>query len=140
MKTIANILKNNDSKLAKLINKVAFSKDLERIFRTTLDSSITKHCYFANYKNSELTVTVSSASVATRLRFTIPDIVKQLQVQPEFKDLTNIRYTIAISKDVSAKSKKAKNKLSDSNKILWQKTLLELKNNKKADNAFRQQH
>ena len=65
--------------------------------------------------------------MATRLRFVIPDIIKQLRIQPEFKDITNIRYTVTSSRTAATKPKKPKSKLSSSNEALWQKTLTELR-------------
>ena len=127
MKTITDILKKSDSGLAKLINKAKSSQDLEVIFRTALDNNLTKHCQIASYKNSELTVVVTTTSMATRLRFVIPDIIKQLRIQPEFKDITNIRYTVTSSRTAATKPKKPKSKLSSSNEALWQKTLTELR-------------
>jgi len=131
MKTIADILKKNNSPLAKLINKLKSSQDLEIIFHTALDASLAKHCHFANYKNSELTVTVSNTSWATRLRFAIPDIIKQLQIQPEFKTLTSIRYTVISPQMLTIKSKSPGTKLSSNNEILWQRTLADLKEKNK---------
>lgn len=127
MKTITDILKKSDSILTKLIAKVKSSEDLEVIFRTALDSNLAKHCHFANYKNSELAITVTNASWATRLRYSIPDIIKQLQVQPEFKDITSIHYTIDIPQNFSKRTKNTPAKLSQNNEILWQKTLVDLK-------------
>ncbi len=129
MKTIADILKKNDSTLSKLINKAKFSQDVAIIFRTALDSSLTKHCHFANYKDSVLTVVVANAATATRLRFAIPDIIKQLRIQPEFKDITNIRYTLAPIQAAAIGPQKAKPKLSKVSEELWQKTLAELRKN-----------
>jgi hypothetical protein len=127
MKTIADILKKSGSLLSKLINKAESSQDLEIMFRTALDNNLTKHCHFANYKNSELTVTVTNASIATRLRFAIPDIIKRLRIQPEFKDITNIRYAIVATRTPITKPRDTKTKLSPNNEILWQKTLSTLR-------------
>lgn len=125
MKTINEILKKTDSKLAKLIKKTKGAEDLEHIFRASLDSNLIKYCHFANYKNSVLTVTVKNTSWATKLRYSIPDIVKTLKVQPEFKDISTIRYVVD-KPTPKAKVKKSKTKLSTENEILWQKTLAEL--------------
>jgi hypothetical protein len=126
MKTIADILKKGDSNLAKLINKSKASGDLERIFHMALDGNLAKYCQFANYKDSELTVVAANTAVAARLRFVIPDIIKQLRIQPEFKDIETIRYTIAPAEG-RLKPKKAKLKLSAASEDLWQQTLQELK-------------
>jgi len=126
MKTITEILKKIDSPLTKLINKSKTAKDLGLIFCTSLDADLAKHCHFANYKNSVVTVTVSNTSWATRLRYIIPDIIKNLRVQPEFKTITTIRYIINPQKQ-APKTKNKQIKLSSDNKTLWQSTLDDLK-------------
>ncbi|MDR1057115.1 MAG: DciA family protein [Coxiellaceae bacterium] len=128
MKTIAEIIKTSNSPFAKLINRTKESQNLEFIFHATLDATFNKYCHFANYKNSTLTVTIGNISIATRFRYAIPDIIKNLQIQPEFKNLTKIRYTIAptLKTDV-AKSKNKHLKISHYNEILWQQTLANLK-------------
>lgn len=127
MKTITEILKKNNSPLTKLITKLKDSQDLEPIFRTALGSDLAKYCHFANYRNSELTITVANTSFATRLRYAIPDLIKQLRVQPEFKEITSIRYTIATTQMQLATQKNQPTKISSVNEILWQKTLSDLK-------------
>ncbi len=127
MKTIADILKKNNSELAKLLNKAKSSQDLAVVFHTALDNNLAKHCHFANYKNSELTVTVTNAAAATRLRFAIPDIIKQLRVQPEFKNITSVRYTTIAPNTPTTKPKSTRKKLSDNIELLWQKTIAELR-------------
>ena len=125
MKTIAEILKK-ESNLTKLVNKAKTYEDLELIFRETLDADLAKHCHFASYKNSVITVAVSNTSWATRLRYTIPDIIKNLRVQPEFNTITSIRYIIN-SQTPIPELKNKQIKPSSNNKILWQKTMDDLK-------------
>ena len=40
-------------------------------------------------------IIVDSAAWATNLRYAIPDIIKTLRTQPEFKNLQNIRYHVS---------------------------------------------
>ena len=129
MKTIGDILEKNSS-LKKLIKKTQSTKNLEAIFHSILDPDFAKNCHFANFKESVLTITVTNAAWATKLRYTIPDIKKNLCTQPEFKKLTSIRYIINQQK-YSAKTKKRETKLSHSNEILWKETLDGLKKRKK---------
>lgn len=128
MKTISEILKTKDSHLTKLINKTKNSQNLELILRMALDLNLKKYCYFANYKKSILTIIVTNISIATRLRYTIPELIKNLRAQPEFKNITKIRYTVAPTlRTEITKSKNKCQKLSPNNKILWQKILTNLK-------------
>lgn len=126
MKTVTAILEKSTSPLAKLITKTKASQSLELVFRTILDPALILHCRFANYQDSTLTVTVPNPSWATRLRYAIPDIIKNLQVQPEFKTIRTIRYTISSQKQLP-KTKNKKITLTGNNELLWKNTLAELK-------------
>lgn len=125
MKTIAEILKKENSHLAKLIRYTKTSQNLEAIFYTIIDKSFAKYCRFANYNNSTLTIIVANTSWATKLRYAIPDIIKNLRIQPEFKTITAIRYSIAATMP-KLMPKNKQSKLSSNNQILWEKTLADL--------------
>ena len=125
MKTIGEILEKNDSLLVKLIKKTQNTKKLAFIFQNVLDPSIAKNCEFANLVKTVITVTVKNASWATRLRYAIPDMIKNLRTQPEFKNAKTIRYLITPPVEAT-KIKKPPIKLSHSNEILLRKTLNKL--------------
>jgi len=127
MKTITEIISRNDSPLKNLITEADKSKKLGVVFNEALDKNLMKHCSLANYQNSELTVTVSNASWATRLRYAIPEIIKQLRIQPDFRDITRINYVIATNKAPQPQPKNKISKLSKSNEALWRKTISDLK-------------
>lgn len=127
MKTITEIFKKSNSPLAKLIGKTRSSQDLEVVFHTVIDENLAKHCKLANYEDSKLTVTVTNTSWATRLRYAIPDIIKNLQVQPEFKAITSLRYTINSPQAQAPKLKSKNLRLSHENELLWKKTIADLK-------------
>lgn len=129
MKTINEIIKKDNSTLAKLISKSQESHGLKIIFASAVDKDLIKYCDFATYKNSVLTVTVSNQAFATKVRYAIPDIIKNLKIYPEFKDLTKIRYVVEKTPIINnIKSKQKPAKLSQSIEILWRKTMSELKN------------
>jgi hypothetical protein len=83
-------------------------------------------------EGSTLAVVVTNASWATKLRYAIPDIIKNLRTQPEFKTITVIRYYIN-QQTQPLKSRKKLTKLSPDNEILWKGTLARL-NKKKSRN------
>lgn len=126
MKTINNILKKDDSNLKKLIKKALSSENLSHVFKTSVDQNLAKYCQFANYKKSTLTLIVTNSSWATKLRFAIPDIIKTLQVNPEFNDISKIKYVIAPNELKTARKSKTI-KLTGENEKLWKKTVNELK-------------
>jgi hypothetical protein len=129
MKTIGEILEKNTA-LEKLVRKTHTSKNLAFIFRSMLDAGFAKHCHFAHLKDSVLTITVTNAAWATRLRYAIPDMVKNLSTQPEFKQVTTIRYSVT-QQNGTVKIKEKQTKLSRTNEILWQETMTDLKRNTK---------
>jgi hypothetical protein len=133
MKTIGEILRKNNSALTKLIKKTQGTQSLAFAFQNMLDSNLAKNCSFANLnlEKSMITVTVTNAAWATRLRYAIPDMIKTLRTQPEFKTVTTIRYLINQPTHAS-KPKKRQKKLSNENEILWQESLIRLKQPRKS--------
>ncbi len=135
MKTIGEILQNQKSTLGNLIKKSKTTKDIARIFSVAIDSSISKYCQFANYQGGELTVIAANPSWATKIRYLIPDLIKQLKIHPEFREIKKIRYTVAsINLSTSKKNPSKKTvlpKISKQNELLWKKTLQNLKDSNK---------
>lgn len=132
MKTITEIFEKSDSPLAKLLSKTKTSQNLEPVFHMMLDENLAKHCKIASYDGSKLAVMVTNTSWATRLRYAIPDIIKNLKIQPEFKTITSIRYNVE-QRPTSSIKKILVNKplMSKENEISWKKAIADLK--KKAE-------
>lgn len=125
METIGEILKKN-TQLTKLLNKSQSTKRLEYVFHSMLDSNLARHCQLTNISGSTLNVVVTNSSWATKLHYSIPDIIKGLRTQPEFKDISSIRYSI--SHDIQTKILKGKPvKISRSNALLLKETLVGLR-------------
>ena len=85
---IANILPDNVAK------KIASLQQLNHIFQNALNNDLTNHCSIAKQTKNSLVLIVDNASWATNLRYAIPDLIKTLQNQPEFKNLQKIQYKI----------------------------------------------
>ena len=126
MKTIGEILTKNASVLTNLIRKSKNVQNLASVFHSMLDASLAKHCKLATLEGSKLNVTVTNAAWATRLRYAIPDIIKILRTQPEFKEISTIHYFVNQPTQAFIRKKK-QIKLSRNNKILWQETMASLK-------------
>jgi hypothetical protein len=92
--SINQILTDKNSPLAKIIKKSVSLQDLNQLFQNILNNDLSKHCQIAQFAKKTLTLIVDNASWATNLRYAIPDIIKLLRTQPEFKNLKNIRYKI----------------------------------------------
>ena len=133
MKTIGEILGKNNSPLTKLIKKNQDVRNLASVFQSMFDANLVKNCQFASLEGSVVNVMVKNVAWATRIRYAIPDMLKNLRTQPEFRMITSIHYFID-RPTCAANPKKKKEKLSGDNEVLWQKTVARLK--KKAKKSF----
>lgn len=127
MKPINEILINKNTHLAKLFVKSAKNRELNNIFKNILDGELKKHTHFAKISKEILIVTVDSAAWATRLRFTIPEILKNLNTQIEFKEIKKIRYVI-VPNDEFQPIKATKKKISAENEKIWRETIKNISN------------
>lgn len=93
-KSISDVLKHPKNELAELIHKVNVLKDLNQTLRALLDPKLAKHCEIANFENNTLVLTVDNANWATRIRYAIPDLIKQLKQHPSFNKLKSIKCII----------------------------------------------
>ena len=91
---IKNLLANQHSQLRFILQKVTDLKKLNTIFQDTLNSELAKHCYLVELTEESITLIVDSASWATVLRYSIPDIIKILKIKPEFKTLKSIEFRV----------------------------------------------
>lgn len=97
MKTIGQII-NHNSVLEKLISTAKNLQYLNGVFRSVLETSLSQHCHLSKIDGTKLTVTVDSPAWASIFRYEIPEILKNLQSQPEFKDIKSIRYLVGNNK------------------------------------------
>ncbi len=134
MKTIGAILENNKSSLGKLLAKCQVNHSLATLFTSVIDSSLAKYCKVANYHRGELTLVVANAAWATKVRYAVPDIIKTLRTQPEFKDIKKIYYSVVnqrTSKISKLNQPRQRPALSKENEFFWRKTMEQLKDSQK---------
>lgn len=130
MKTLGNILhdkdgKQNNSAFGKIVQQSQRLAKLNMLFKDFLESSLKKHCQLAQIEGSELVIIVDNASWATRLRYAIPEILKNIKTQPEFSAVKKIRYCIRIEENEDLR-KTQKLRLSPEIEQLWANTLEKL--------------
>jgi len=130
MKPIIQILENNNSTLQKLIAQSEHTKQYNRLLQLVLEPGLAKHCQFARLEKNTLTVAVDSPAWATRFRYAIPELKKNISAQPEFNMVKKIRYIISQQEEVYEKKAK-KRAMSQANAELWQDMLKSLKKQKK---------
>lgn len=131
MKTIDNIL-GKSSVLQNLLSKTKELQYLNKIFAFCLERNLAKHCRIAKIdtENRTLHVVVDNPTWATKLRYTIPDILKNLKTQPEFKNIKNISYSvIQVENQHLTPAKQNKIQIPFEIKQKWDKFYAELKAN-----------
>lgn len=124
-------LLHNNSRLSKLIDQTAKLKKQSFIFQGMLGAEFKAHCQLAKIDAEQLVVVVDSSVWAMKFRYAIPDLLKDLKTQLEFKKITKIRYQIATSAKEVLPTKKVKiNKmsLSPQNANLLRATAGQMKN------------
>lgn len=96
MRTIGQLLKNNPF-LSKIIDQANDLEKLGVIFRNSIDKEFQDHCALARITQDQLQlhVIIDSAAWATKFRYAIPDLLKQLNAQPEFRKVNRINYHIS---------------------------------------------
>jgi hypothetical protein len=140
MKTIGEILEKNNSIFTKLIKKTQDTKSLAAVFQSVLDENLTKYCQFAKLEDSVITIAVKNAAQATRIRYAIPDMLKILRTQPEFKKIASIRYFVGQHPISATTPKKKIIKLSNANEVLWQETLAKLQKKARVTSKLQPPH
>ena len=130
MKTLGQILGKNNSQFQKLVVATQQTETYDKLLRSCLEAELAEHCHFAAINEQQLTIVVDNAAWATRLRYAIPDVLKNLRVCQEFKDIIKIRYTINKYAETSIK-KEHKKRMSASSESLWKEMLNSLRVKKK---------
>jgi hypothetical protein len=137
MDNLGQIISKNQH-LNELKQKNVHIKYLDKIFKTCLDESLAKNCYLANIGESNeennkqnkskitLLVAVTNQAFATRLRYAIPDILKNLKTHSEFQNVTDITYTLNIREE-KQEFKPIKKPLSPENEKRWRELLAKLR-------------
>jgi len=109
MKTLGQILGKNNSQFQKLVVATQQTETYDKLLRSCLEAELAEHCHFAAI---------------------IPDVLKNLRVCQEFKDIIKIRYTINKYAETSIK-KEHKKRMSASSESLWKEMLNSLRVKKK---------
>lgn len=65
-------------------------EQLNKRFLSRLPSMLAQYCRLKEYRNGHLVVRAYSATVATQLRFTTPQILEQLRKIPEFSAIQRL--------------------------------------------------
>ncbi len=94
IKSLQQILAKNHPQLGNILQQNQQTQALNDILHTYINDEIVKHCQIVRFAHGEMLLIVENAAWGTKLRYAIPDFIKALKVQPEFKDLKKIRYKL----------------------------------------------
>ena len=78
------------SSLNKIIQKAKQLLALDRYFQTILPDAFRSYCHVMNMDQSILTLGVSNAAIATRIRFMSGELIDKLQTKKEFSHIQHI--------------------------------------------------
>lgn len=91
---IAAILQNDN--LARLVARAKLLQKISVPFKKVIDKQLALHCYIDNYHNGCLFLIVDNNAWATRVRYTIPNLLQQLKKTPEFTILREINCQVRL--------------------------------------------
>lgn len=127
MKTIVEILlKDNNKIFTQLINKNKNLETLAGIFNNIIDPNIAKNCRLASIEDRVMHISVKNAAWANRVRYHLPEMLKNLHTQPEFHMIASIRYFVERQFVAPEAKKQASNKISTHNETAWRETIAKL--------------
>lgn len=89
MKTVSELLSSGTLKA--YLEKAACLDHLNTIFETVIPPDFVSHCKIANFENGCLTVYANNSGWATRIRYAIPELLKVLKIDDNFKGLKEIK-------------------------------------------------
>lgn len=89
MKTMAEILASQD--LKPYVEKTDRITKLNEAWLQVMNEEWTKHCKIANFEDGRLTLAVLNAGWATRIRYVLPEIQKELMRHEVFSFLKEIK-------------------------------------------------
>ena len=81
---------NKSASLHSLMRHAHYLRQLDSIVHHQLNFSLQQHCKVANYRENTLYLHVDSPAWATKLRFTLPELLNNLRKYNEFRLLERI--------------------------------------------------
>lgn len=94
--SIKNLMQTDNSALQRIFAKAAQLKELNDILMQFIDPKLKRSCLVANLHEDKLIVLAQNASVATHFRFSIPELLPQLQKHPLLKGINKIECKVSL--------------------------------------------
>jgi hypothetical protein len=134
--TLSRFLQADSKMLGSLLTKLDQLNQWNHWLKESLttDASLAKHCYIVNLKGTSLIVIADSAHWVTRLRFHIPDLLKELKRYPGLENIRAICCKPQPYHSVSIKKqKRTPQKLSSNTSNLLHESAQKIKDKKLRD-------
>ncbi len=106
---IRDLINEPGSQLNTLLKHADTLSALQATVSKKLLPELREHCLVSNVQRDTLTLSTAHANWATKIRYTIPDILKALHSVPETSDIKTIR--VIVIPDSVNEDKPGKNKL-----------------------------
>lgn len=94
---ISEYLQDTQTPLGQLIHRAEQINQVQQHLKLELGPEFSGHFWVGSYKNGLLSVLVDSASLATKLRFSIPDIRETLRKDPQWSGLKSIEVKVMVT-------------------------------------------
>lgn len=94
---ISDYLHNTQTPLGQIIHRAQQINQVQNHLTLELGPEFSGHFWVGSYQNGSLNLLVDSASLATKLRFAIPDIRETLRKQPQWCGLKSIEVKIMVT-------------------------------------------
>ncbi len=107
-KSTCDLAHHSNVKLSDLLEKTQSLQKLQAIFNSFVTEALATHCIVANYEKETLVLLTDSASWSTKIRFTTPELLKQLKTTKPFSDIKKIKCKIRPKENESVQIKKRK--------------------------------
>ncbi len=94
--SIKSFMEAENSALRRIFAKVELLNQLNELLNQVLEPSLKRFCLVANLYEDRLVVLAQNAAIATQFRFTIPEILPELQKHPLLKNIRKIECKLSI--------------------------------------------
>ena len=94
---ISDYLNDSTSPLGKIIQRAGQINQLQSQLTLELDPEFAEHFWVGSYQNGLLSLLVDSAVLATKLKFSVPDIRDKLRKQAQWSGLKSIEIKMMVT-------------------------------------------
>lgn len=101
-KKIAAYLGAGHHELQSILAKINHLQQLSEKVSSYLDPHLTHLCMIANLIGSKLIILAANGSIATQLRFQVPDLLKKFSLDPELKHIHQIECKVRPASSISS--------------------------------------